>query len=175
MSSDDEFDARQIEAYEKSVQAERLAAEGQLDEARELMVAAARLDLTYAVRAEFLGHSDQRKVEVAKTIRRTLVPFLLTAGFGVRGGGSWSEGSFLERKHARGRVDAVLIGRNKFGHRLGVLGARQRPLGVEYFDWRTAGLRSGTLVYTTQHEVEIVCHLWRQLITEHLFPWWEDV
>ncbi len=175
MSGNHEINTQAHEAFVKSVEAATMVAEGRLDEARALMAAAAALDLAYAIRAEFIGHSDSRKVAVSKTIRQRLVPFLQEVGFAVRGGGSWSEGNFLERSRADGTADSVLIGRDKFGHQLGVMAARRRDAGVEYFDWRTIGIHSRALAYVTQRELEAVCDRWRQLITVHVFPWWDEV
>ena len=174
MSGNHEIDTLSMQAYERSVAAEKLVAQGRVDEGRELMAAAAKLDLTYSVRAEFIGKVDRRRVEVSRTVRRTLVPFLSAAGFGVKGGGAWSEGEFLERSGEGGVDDAVLIGRSKFGHRLGILAARRYRSGVEYFDWKGIGLRSGRLAYATQQELEAACGRWQELISMHVFPWWDE-
>lgn len=175
MSSRHEINTQGRDGYEKCVKADKLVAQGRLEEARELMLAAAAIDRTYAVRADLIGQADGRRIEVVKTVRRILVPFLGDIGFKVRGGGPWSEREFMERSGAPGSCDSVLIARSKFGHRLGVMATRERASQVEYFDWQTVGIHSGTLAYSTQREVEAVCELWRSLISEQVVPWWESV
>jgi len=169
-----ETDEAKHDAYVKSVESDNLLAMGRIDEARLKMAEAADLDKAYAVRAVLFGREDVRKIQVSAAVRRILIPFLAKAGFEVTGGGGWSEGKFLNRKI--NNVDhAILIGRDKFGKRLGVLAARTRDLGkAEYFDWRTVGIRSDSLAYKTQEELEAVCAWWCELLAQHVFPWWNE-
>ncbi|GAK50710.1 hypothetical protein U14_01943 [Candidatus Moduliflexus flocculans] len=172
-SAEHEIDQNKHEAYVKSIEADKLLVMGRIEDARFTMEAAAALDKTYVVRAELLGRKDPRKIQVSATVRRILIPFLTTAGFAVSGGGRWSEGTFLSRHH---EAHMILIGRDKFGHRLGILAARRRdPSPTEYFDWRTVGIRSGCLAYTTQEELEVVCWRWCDILSWHLFPWLDAV
>jgi hypothetical protein len=168
-----EMDEAKHSGYIKSVEAEKLLALGKLDEARLKMAEAAELDRTYAVRAELIGREDGRRLRVSATVRKVIIPFLTKAGFEVDGGGGWSEGKFLKRRKNNAE-HAVLIGRDKFGYRLSVMAARITESGkCEYFDMRTTGIRSGSLAYKTQTELEAVCTRWCELIARHVFPWWE--
>jgi hypothetical protein len=55
-----------------------------------------------------------------------------------------------------------------------MVGKYQDPSKVEYFDWHTIGMRSGTLAYKTQEELEAVCERWCNLITLHVIPWFDE-
>ncbi len=169
-----EVDQARCDAYVKSVEADALASQGRLEDARRAMLEASALDRCFSVRAELLGKPDGRRVQVSRTVRRVLVPFLIGVGFQVEGADRWSEGHFLSR--IRGAAHgSVLIGRDKFGHQLGLLAARWRePTAVQYFDWKAIGYRSGTLAYRTQSELELVCSRWCALISAHLMPWFEE-
>ena len=169
-----ETDQAKHDAYVKSVESDNLLAAGRIDEARLRMEEAAGLDKAYAVRAVLFGRKDARKIQVSTAVRKLIIPFLAKAGFEVKAGGSWSEGKFLIRRKNNAE-HAVLIGRDKFGNRLGVLAARTPASGkCEYFDWRTLGIRSDSLAYKTQEELEAVCAWWCELIGQHVFPWWDE-
>jgi hypothetical protein len=170
----DMVDQQKSEAYERSIQADTLLAQGRLDEARRAMAEAAALDGTYWVRAELIGRPDDRRIRVSSTVRRTLVPFLAAAGFATDEGGPWAEGRQLARSRAGAR-HVILLGRGKFGHRLGVGAARWRDAAqVEHYDWRAVGSRTGDLAYSTQLELEAVCARWQELIARHLLPWFDE-
>jgi len=138
------------------------------------MAEAAGLDGAYAVRAELIGREDARKIQVSATVRKVLIRFLTEAGFAVDGDGGWSEGKFLKRrKNNAGQT--VLIGRDKFGCRLGVTAARIPDSGkCEYFNLRTIGIRSDSLACKTQLELEAMCARWCELVERHVFPWWDE-
>ena len=173
MPAEHEIDQNKHDAYVKSVEADKLLVIGRIEEARGTMQAAAALDKTYEVRAELIGRKDARKIQVSATVRRILIPFLTTAGFAVSAGGRWSEGKFLYRHND---AHIIHIGRDKFGHRLGLLAARCRDTSTtDYFDWRIAGIRSGCLAYTTQEELERVCWRWCDILSLHVFPWLEEI
>jgi hypothetical protein len=150
------------------LEADKALAHGDLERARSLMSQAAALDSTYAVRAELIGTADSRAIRVAATVRRILVPFLVSQGFSGE-----STSSFARE---RGDVkDLVLVGRDKFGGRLGLMGASTVGGGpAVYFDWRTVGNRTGSLAYSTQGEIEAVCRRWCELLQSHLLPWFEE-
>ena len=169
-----EIDRRHLDAYERSVRADKLVEAGRLQKARRAMAGAAALDGMYSVRAELLGEKDTRRVQVSGTVRRTIVPFLAAAGFDTDDGTRWSEGRILSRRRADVH-QSLLIARHKFGQRLGVMTARRRdPSRVESYDWRLVGLRSGSLAYKTQLELEAVCARWCALISSRLWPWFEE-
>ncbi|MBI9049570.1 MAG: hypothetical protein JEZ00_09130 [Anaerolineaceae bacterium] len=158
----------------KSVEADKLLALGQIADARASMAEAAALDRAYMVRAELIGQEDARKIRVSTTVRKILIPFLSEVGFAVSDGQRWAEGNFLNRTIG-GMQHSILIGRSKFGYQLGLMAAKwQHAHKVQHFDWHIAGLRSGTLAYKTQAELEVVCDRWRDLITRYLYPWFED-
>lgn len=172
--TENEIDRNKLDAYLKSIEADKLLATGRIDEARHKMAEAASLDKAYVVRAELIGREDARKIRVGATVRRILIPFLTEADFEVAGGGHWSEGKCLGRKKNNVH-NTILIGRDKFGNMLGILAARRRDPGKpEYFDWRTVGIRSGSLAYKTQEELEVVCTRWCSLLSLHLFPWFDE-
>jgi hypothetical protein len=169
------IDQKKHDAYVKSIEADKLLAMGRITEARRKMEEAAALDTTYAVRAEYIGREDTRKIRVSATVRKILVPFLAQAGFEVSDGGYWAEGKELSRENANTH-HTILIGRGKFGHRLSILAARSGDaISPEIFDWRTVGIRSECLAYTTQEELEAVCLRWCDLLTLHVFPWFDEV
>jgi hypothetical protein len=169
-----EVDKDGHEAYVRSVEADKLLAQGNVAEAQRVMAEAAALDGTYSIRAKCLGQPDSRRPRVSSTIRRIVLPVLVDAGFSVDGGGLWSDGCGLSRE-VDGVAQSVLIGRHKFGHRLGVTLARYRSPGpAEYYTWRTIGIRSGSLAYATQLELEAVCTRWCELIREYGLPWFGE-
>ncbi|MBN2086388.1 MAG: hypothetical protein JW748_14305 [Anaerolineales bacterium] len=169
-----EIDEAKLAGYEKSVEADKLLAAGRIGEARQKMAEAAELDKAYAVRAELIGREDARKIRVGAAVRKILVPFLVQAGFGIDGGGGWSEGKYLKRRKNKAE-QTVLIGRDKFGYRLSVLAARIPDSDkCEFFNLRTIGIRSDSLAYKTQAELEAACVRWCELIERHIFPWWEE-
>ena len=143
-----EVDEAQHDAYVWSVRADKLLEQGLPVEARQAMAEASSRDLAYSVRAELIGQIDGRRAQVSTTVRRMLMPFLTAVGFHLSEGRTWTEGRSLSR--IRGAThDGLLIGRDKFGHRLGVMAARWRdPSNVEYYDWRAIGLRSGARLRT---------------------------
>ena len=160
-------------AHAMSVDADRLAAAGKVAEARTLMQAAAELDRAYAIRARTVGQADARRIRLSETIRKALIPFFAELGFKPRGGGKWSMGEFLERERD-GCHQSILVGRDKFGGRVGVASAQYRsPDHVEWYSWRQAGIRQGALAYKTQTDLEAACVLWRELVSEYLVPWWD--
>ncbi len=166
-----EIDQKKLQAYEKGVAADKLLAMGRMKEAQLMMAEAASLDGAYAVRAELLGRPDGRRPRIEATVRKILVPFLVEAGFAIADNGPWTAGKMLNRRRGDCR-HMILIGREKFGHMLGVMAMRQREGGKsEYFDWCSACIRSGGLAYATQTELEAVCARWCDLIALHLFPW----
>ncbi len=168
-----EIDHKKLAGYEKSIEADKLLAKGLIDEARIMMTDAASADKTYSVRAELIGRQDSRKIRVSTTVRQIIIPFLTEAGFNVTEGGKWAEGKFLRRTKDN-VINSILIGRDKFGNRLGIMVAQyQDQSKVEYFDWCTIGIRSGTLAYKTQEELEAVCKRWCDLITLYVFPWFD--
>lgn len=171
MPGQHEIDQQNLKAYETSVEADKLLAAGRVEDGRRVMAEAAALSAEYSVRAELFGVSDKRRISVTNTVRRKLVPFLTDAGFALQFGTEWSEGSVFVRRV--GDVEqSIILGRTKFGKRLGVNAARWRdPQKVEHFSWAVAGLRSNALAYSTQRELEAVCGRWRELMTEHLWPW----
>ena len=168
-----EIDERKSRAYELSVYADKAVAGGDIARARDLMAQAAELDGTYAVRAALVGSVDQRKVRLAPTIRRLLLPGIFAAGFSTHPEGPWKEGVYLERQ--RGDfTHSLLIGRSKFGGRLGVDAVRRTgPADVQRFDWHRLNMRSGDLAFRTQEEVEAVCIRWREIIELEVVPWLE--
>jgi hypothetical protein len=166
-----EIDQDKLDAYVKSIEADKLLAAGRLEDARLKMGEAAALDGTYFIRAELIGKEDTGRIRVSATVSKLLVPFLLESGFEVQGGGCWREGKFLNR-HKSNVHGSLLIGRDKFGCLLCIGAARWRdPARTEHFDWRTVGIRSGCLAYKTQGELEAACARWCELISLHLFPW----
>jgi len=167
------IDEQTSRAYELSARADMLAQRGELEQARALMSEAARLDGTYSVRAELLGVADPRPVKVASSVRKLLRPFLLEAGFQCNPLGLANGDGIFER--VRGTVThSLLIGRHKLGGRLRVNAARYSdPSAVSYFDWRVTGIRTASLAYRTQRELEAVCGRWTQVLTQWVFPWLE--
>jgi hypothetical protein len=99
------------------------------------MIEAAVLDGRYSVRADFVGHSDERAVRVSATIRKLVIPPLLQAGFCCKEAGSWKRGVFLERTVGN-VVHSLLPGVEKFGGSIGILAARVVGEKVDYFNWR---------------------------------------
>lgn len=129
------------------------------------MEEAAAMDSTYRVRSEYFGQSDDRVVRVQSAIQRILRPAILASGFTEE-----SKNNF-RRKRERA-LDEIFVGRNKFGHRLGLMVAVcVDDLPAEYFDWKTIGNRSGSLAYRTQQEVEGVCRQWASTIETEVLPW----
>jgi hypothetical protein len=174
-SSDDPglhaIDQENVRAYELSVEADRLLAAGRVEEGRRVIERAAAVSKEYEIRARFFGVQDTRKIQVSKTIRKIVVPFLMDAGFTLQFGQKWSEGGMFQRL-VPDWEHSVSIGRTKFGHGCGVLAACWRdPRKVEYFNWRPVGMLSGTLAYKTQGELEAACQRWCELMSAHLFPW----
>lgn len=168
-----EIDRKKLTGYERSIEADKLLAKGLIDEARIKMAEAADADKTYSVRAELIGRKDTRQIRVSTTVRLILIPFLTEAGFEVAESGKWAEGKFLRRTKDN-VINSILIGRVKFGNGLSIMVAQyQDQSKVEYFDWCTIGIRSGTLAYKTQEELEAVCRRWCDLITLYVFPWFD--
>jgi len=166
---------RKIEAYHKSIEADKLLANGLPGEALIKMKEAAAEDGTYEIRAEFIGKEDKRKIQVSSTVRNVIIPFLTDAGFEIKGGGKWEEGKFLER-NINGAHSALLIGRDKFGHKLSVLAVRSKNDDkAEYFDWRSAGILTSSLAYSKQFELEAVCKKYCELFASVIFPWFEEI
>jgi len=168
-----EIDQNKHDAYVLSVEADKMLAEGYINEARLKMSEAANLDKAYAVRAELIGHEDKRKIRVSSTVRRIIIPFLIEADFKIKDNVHWSEGKDLQRK-INDVNNVVLIGRDKFGNRLSILAAKWKdPKEVEYYDWHSIGMRSGSLAYKTQEELELVCRRWCEIINIHILPWFD--
>ena len=168
------IDEQKHRAYVLSVEADALIAAGRFDEARRLMQQAAVIDGAYSIRAEHVGQFDKRTVRVSTAVRSLLIPWLSSKGFNVDDGDPWSEGKFL-RRVARSSSQSLVIGRVKFGHALSVLAARivlNDP--ADYYDFRKLNLRSGSLAYKTQTELEAVCVRWREILEQHVLPWLES-
>src|SRR5687768_124596 len=102
------IDHENVRAYELSVEADHLLAAGRPDEGRKVMEQAAAVSKEYEIRARFFGVQDTRRIQVAKTIRKTIVPFLMNAGFTLQFGQKWSEGSVFVRL-VRGLEQSVSI------------------------------------------------------------------
>ena len=168
-----EIDEKKVRSYELSVYSDKAAAQGDLDQAAELMRQAAALNRTYEIRAKFVGSADSRRVRVTATIRRLLLPPILDAGFSTHPDGPWAEGRVLQR--TRGPfTHSLLLGRHKFGKSLGVMASRHSvDTGAAHFDWRHLNFRSGQLAYRTQAELESVCMTWLELLQTFVFPWFD--
>lgn len=169
-----EIDHDKLVAYELSVAAEKLLAAGDMDAAQLKMGQAAALDKTYLIRAKLLVEVDSRKVQVNTTVKRILIPLFSEAGFGTQSGKRWTMGDGLNREQ-NGWYHSIHVGKGKFGKRLGILAAKwQNPAEVAYFNWCELGIRTDSLAYKTQQELEMVCQYWCQLCRDSLFPWFDN-
>lgn len=174
MNNNHEIDHQKLRGYELSVQADKFIQAGLFNEAHEVLKKAAESDATYYVRALSVPEPDERKIQVSVTVRKLLIPPILGRGFKTPDGTAWKKGVVLERV-AEGIRNSLYIGRQKFGHGLGVDACKQSDEGiVQRFDWRTINLRTGTLVYKTQKELESVCLHWVTLLETHIFPWFAN-
>jgi hypothetical protein len=158
-------------AYELSAKAEAARAAGDVERGQALIRQAAELDRTYSVRAELFGSSDPRRVQVSQSVRRLIVPALEANGFHPSAPGAWREGIYFERR-VGAMTHNVLIGRDKFGGRLGLSVSKHADeTNVIRFNWSDLGILTGTLSYRTQVELEAVCKRWTELLISNVFPW----
>lgn len=164
------IDQARHDAYVLAVRADQLWAAGENEQAVAAMREAALLDKTYSVRATALGNAatDPRAVRPSPTIKRLIAPHIRRAGFELTAPPHWFS------RQIRGVGHDISFGPGKFGGAIGAIAART-PVGEQacYFEWRGIGNRTGTIAYSSQHELELACRLWVIVFETIVVPWFD--
>ena len=118
------------------------------------------------------------RIRLTPVVNRLLWPQLRELGFRFHDpeeGDTWKEGRCIVRTSGKGREQFLLLGRDKFGHKLGINVSRLLPNGsVDWLDVAKVGLSQQSLSYQTQAEAEAVIQRIAAAIQSQIIPWLEE-
>ena len=118
------------------------------------------------------------RVRLTPVVNRLLWPQLRALGFRFHDpeeGDTWKEGRCIVRTSEKGRDQFLLLGRDKFGHKLGINVSRLLPNGsVDWLDVGKVGLSQESLSYQSQAEAVAVLERIAAAMQSHIIPWLDE-